>query len=247
MKFPGKIILGGGTSTILDGSVVDSVSSRLEIGSCTLCGSESFIENMEVSNCPSCTRRTRQRSLPIIAELVNSLIEKNSDGELLAFAFTGIEREHIAKDFETVCSVSLYGDYGKGHMTGVDVRDLSRFGEGRFGAVFSSLLFDYFIEHEEGLREIYRVLRVGGFFLTHIASQRVLEGYSPPNLHKMIGAKPGSFEYLEGAEIPSIKVGKSWLLGAMERCGFSSCSIDIHDPGNGEVVTWFLGKKEGGV
>ena len=239
----GKIIIEGELIPGLDEIGIGHLSSSLSSGVCTLCGEYSFEEAGMGSECPNCSRRTRQRSLPIIAEVLKPLIDKNKDGELLAFALTGIENDHIGSHFKSIFSASLYGNYGQKHTSGVDVRDLSRFESSRFSAFFSSLLFDYFVEHREALNEIFRVLRKGGIFVTHIAEGRILEGDVEPNLHKLIRSKPGSFEYLGECEIPSIKVGKKWLLGCMKQCGFQSCAIEIYDSGNGERITWFIGKK----
>src|SRR5688500_9431468 len=150
--------------------------TELRVANCTVCGDP--LETMdENKNCLRCGSRSRTRSLaPIISNVVSLLLPSNVQQglPLLAFATTSVEQKLLTPFFPTRESVSLYGTYSTDHKTGVDVRDLSRYDDGSFAGVFSILLFDYFAEHEQALREIYRVLAPGGILFTHLASYRLL-------------------------------------------------------------------------
>ena len=242
---------------ILDGSIcfptVEEFDAQWPIGVCNLCGYTLNTEDdATILNCPSCSSRPRLRTLPILLHILEDLISENSDGELLAFSRTSDEADCIDHRFAAVKSVSLFGNYpfpsshseSKGeHIQGVDVRDLSRFSDQQFSATYSMLLFDYFPEHETALRELSRVTRDGGIFLTHIGNHRLLDGFCPAYIHSEVVAKPGHFEYLEDSSIPSIKVGRDRFLTHMNKCGFSPNQIMICDPLSNEFHTWYLGQK----
>ena len=110
---------------------------------CSICKT-AFPPGFGGGDCPSCKAPTRLRSLPVAWERVAS---DAIDGPFLGFALTGAERTFLASRAGEIVSVSLFGNYGAGHISGVDVRDLSRFANGSFATVFSILLFDYFAEH----------------------------------------------------------------------------------------------------
>ena len=239
-----RVLVKGGLIQSIHSSIISELEELWPIGQCTLCGYKLSKPEIDFEgNCPQCSRRPRQRSLPMLMKVISSLINPNLDGELLAFAMTKIEAEQIATKFNSIKSVSLYGNYGQNHIEGVDVRNLSRFEENSFSTSFSVLLFDYFVEHEVALEELFRVLRTGGIIFTHIASGRLLDDDTPAYEHKLIHAKEGSFEYLGENNIQSIKVGKDWLLGTMEDCGFESSILEILDPMSKKYITWFIGKK----
>jgi len=239
-----RFLIKGDLLTDSDIPIEDEIELLWPIGQCNLCNYEFIEEDRGASPiCPNCSSRPRQRSLPILMNVLHKLLEPNYDGELLAFAMTSIEKKYVAHHFATIKSVSLYGNYAQNHIQGVDVRNLERFNKGEFNGAFSSLLFDYFPEHHIALKELHRVIRKGGVFFIHIANGRILGGDVPAYTHKQVYAKENSFEYLKENSIPSIKVGRDWLFNTIDECGFDPCALDILDSATDEYYTWFIGRR----
>ncbi len=213
------------------------------VPNCTFCGAV-FAPATEQDDCPKCGQPSRTRALPLVWQHV---VQGALPGPLLGFAMSGKEREFLEPRFSESLSVSLYGDYGKDHVAGVDVRDLSRYPAGKFGCVFSLLLFDYFTEHDKALAEISRVLAPGGLFLTAILDARILPDATPPRISKMIQPKPGYFDYVPAdAPLPSIRVGRDWFAAAMARAGMQARHITVEDAisHGANHAQWFAGVKK---
>jgi SAM-dependent methyltransferase len=220
-------------------------SRRLRLTSCPICGDP--IETVvDEENCPGCNQRARTRSLgPVMEEIVWPAIDKSlaASVPMLAFATTAPEREQIDHGI-AVKSVSLYGSYGSGNQEGVDVRDLREFESASFCGAYAILLFDYFLEHEQALSELARVIAPGGIFFTHIGPHRIEEGAAPPRSHAEIEARPGYFEYLpESHGLLDVRVGRQWLIEAIGRTGFDPTHVYVEDAPTGMVHEWFVGRK----
>jgi SAM-dependent methyltransferase len=218
---------------------------------CGICG-EASSEAVNIEDCPHCNSPSRTRSLPIvidrhIAQLFAELGDQAMpllDKPLLSFAMTAAERKVLSKCFNNFTSVSLYGDYGAGHQSGVDARDLSRFEDGAFSGVFSILLFDYFAEHEAAIREAARVTAPGGVFMTLILDGRVRDDDVGPVVMKTIDPRPGYFDYLpEGEKLLSVAVGRNWFLSTMRQAGFEADYVAVTDPISIRTSHWFIGRK----
>ncbi|MBX7248805.1 MAG: class I SAM-dependent methyltransferase [Caulobacteraceae bacterium] len=199
--------------------------------------------------CPNCNSPARTRALPpLLDDVVGPAVAKaaNLDLPLLGFAMAGIEKQLIDKVFPLVKSVSLFGNYGGDHEMGVDARDLSRYADSSFAGHFSILLYDYFTEQDDGIREAYRVLAPGGIFFTQLGPYRLLDGWDAPYQIKEVRGRPGYFEYLpEGVALADIRVGRQWFLQAMEDAGFKVQWIRAHDRATGADLDWFVGYKPG--
>ncbi|HEY6654291.1 MAG TPA: hypothetical protein VI028_09210 [Solirubrobacterales bacterium] len=201
-------------------------------------------------NCPSCNQRARTRSLgPVMEEIVWPAIDQSlaARAPILAFAPTDSERTLIDHGI-SIKSVSLYGDYGPEHQEGVDVRDLREFESASFCGAYSILLFDYFLEQEQALGELARVIAPGGMFFTHIGSDRIEEGADPPRTHREIEARADYFEYLpDDHGLLDIRVGRQWLVEAIGRAGFEPMHVYVEDVPAGQVNEWFVGRRPGGL
>jgi SAM-dependent methyltransferase len=225
-----------------------STAVELAVNSCPICG-DTLGEVENGQNCKGCESRARLRSMvPLMREYLAPRLRDNpSLGlPLLAFAMTGAERKFLSTVFKSIKSVSLFGNYSTEHESGVDMRDLSRYSPDSFAGVFGCLLFDYFPEHEQALRECYRVMAPGGVFFTHIAPYRLVDGNMPPQQKGAIKSRAGYFEYLpDKTELPDVKVGREWFLSAMERVGFKTALVRVRDAVPGLVSEWFIGFKPG--
>lgn len=222
-------------------------ASRLETGVvCTLCGEDLRGKvTAKEPNCPGCKARARTRTLPVVvSEVVAPLLEADRGLPLLAFAMTSSEEAVETRLFPNFVSASLFGNYRRGHLEGVDVRDLSRFAEGSFSGVSGVLLFDYFVEMEKALAECFRVLAPGGVFFTHIAPYRLLPGEDGPRYKAIIKKREGYFDYLPNeADMPSVLVARAWFLRAMQAAGFEVHHSIVRDTASGLDHDWFVGRK----
>ena len=198
-------------------------------------------------NCRTCSSRARVRSMaPLLSGYVAPYMRDNPVAKLplLAFAMIGTEKNFLSPVFQRFKSVSLFGSYSADHEGGVDIRNLSRYEANSFSGVYGSLLFDYFPEHEQALKECFRVIAPGGIFLTHIAPGRILDGNEPPREHGPIKSHTGYFDYLpEEKTLPDVRVGRDWFLAKVEQAGFKPALIRVHDAVPGLVSEWFVGIK----
>lgn len=215
-------------------------------GPCPICGDP--LETLDDGGyCPTCRAPARARSLPALLErtIVPQVRAAGVvDLPLLTFAATGAEKGVLARTFPQLRSVSLFGDYGDDHETGVDVRDLSRYSDASFSGMFGILLFDYFPEHESALRETARVLAPGGVLFMLILTSRVLPGDGPPEVTRRIEPRAGYFDYIpEGGELLNVTVGQDWLLEAIARAGLHPQQVRLRDPWTRESLEWFVGQK----
>ncbi|HWD28505.1 MAG TPA: methyltransferase domain-containing protein [Rhizomicrobium sp.] len=212
------------------------------VANCTLCGAALKASDRR-DDCPSCRQPARTRGMPLVWSRIARKGARFAK-PLLGFALSGAERPFLAPYFPSVVSASLYGDYGTGHITGVDVRDLSRFEDAAFSGVFSILLFDYFAEHEQALAEVARVLEPGGLFVMAMNPGRVSEGAEPPAIIKTIQSRPGYFDYVPPeTPLSSVHVGGEWFAAAMERAGFAVRRFTVADALAPETTPWFVGVK----
>lgn len=232
-------------------SGTDSKADRPAIF-CDICGTDlSGLKKGETA-CPKCRSAPRTRTVLKLSERLFQLFPPGSrpeDRTLLAFAMDSVEeRALIPNVYGNYKSASLYGAYRRGHEEGVDVRDLSRYGDASFDGVSGILLFDYFEEHELALAEIARVLKPGGIFFTHIAAYRLsADDQAPPTTTSIIKKRPNYFEYVpDNANMPSINVGRAWFLAAMRRVGLEPELVQIVDNPSGERIDWFVGTKGAG-
>ncbi|HWA89883.1 MAG TPA: methyltransferase domain-containing protein [Rhizomicrobium sp.] len=216
---------------------------------CPVCGS-AVAAIGEKGECPACHSPARTRSLPaVLKSVVAPQLAKTNLAELplLAFAATGWERRLLGPHFKKLLGASLYGRYSPDNMTGVDVRDLSRFEAASFSGAFGILLFDYFPEHEKALAELARVIAPGGILFTLILPARVQPDKSPPAVTRRITPRPGYFDYIpEGETLLNVNVGQDWLLAAIDRAGFTPLQLRVADGFTDEVSQWFTGiRREG--
>ena len=213
---------------------------------CTVCG-DPLVELSSNDYCPNCNAPARIRILPALLEdVVAPAVREAGVIELpaLGFAMAGVEKQLMGLHFPLLKSVSLFGNYGGDHEMGVDARDLTRFADQSFSVHASVLLFDYFTEQDQGIREAYRVLAPGGVFFTQLGPYRLLDGDEAPYQIKEVRGRPGYFEYLpEGVALADIRVGRQWFLQAMQDAGFQVRWIRGHDRAAGVDLDWFVGFK----
>lgn len=217
-------------------------SLQLEMPSgCPLCDAPGSFANDE--NCSECNAPGRARALSVLVDHVLTSVPGVPPLPLLAFAMTGAERTQLDRVFTNYTSASLYGHYGAGHEEGVDIRDLGRYPAKSKSGVFGSLLFDYFVEHEQALQQAFEVTADGGVFFTHIAPYRLTDDSAAPGVASVIKPRPDYFSYVpEGADMPSVNVGRDWFIQAIERAGFESARISVQD-GRTADIEWFVGVK----
>ena len=228
-------------------SASESIGSQhLTLTSCPICGDpiETVVDS---ENCPGCDQRARTRSLgPVMEEIVWPAMDKSlaASAPILAFATSPSERRLIDHGIG-IEAVSLYGSYGADNQEGVDVRDLHEFEGASFCGAYAILLFDYFLEHEQALSELARVIAPGGMFFTHIGPDRIEDGAASPWSHSGIEARAGFFEYLpESHGLLDIRVGRRWLVEALGRTGFDPTHVYVDDVPTGMVHEWFVGRRK---
>lgn len=221
-------------------------SDLLQVDACTVCG-DSLATLVKDEYCPTCNTPGRTRSLkPLLDHVISPLVGGSAilDLPLLGFAMASVEVKLLKPVFPSLKSVSLFGAYGRDHELGVDARDLSRYPDNAFSGHFSILLFDYFTEQEQGIREAFRVIAPGGVFMTELGPYRLKDGWEAPFQVKEVRARPGYFEYLpEGVALADIRVGRQWFLQTMEDAGFQVRWIQVHDRATGKHLDWFVGVK----
>ena len=156
---------------------------------------------------------------------------------------TSAEKSLLKQVFPIFTSASLYGDYGGGHVSGVDVRDLSKFHDEEFSGIFSILLFDYVPELDEAFSECFRVLDRNGLFFTQIAPYRLVDG-SEGITAKEVEKRPGYFDYIPGGKtLFSITVGRDRVVSSMQKAGFFVEHKTVICPLSKQQSDWFIGSR----
>src|SRR5262249_6500921 len=228
------------------GATKPITARRLRVTSCPICR-DPLTEGVDDDNCPTCHQPSRTRSLgPVMEEVVWPAIDKRlaAGTQMLAFATTPSERQLIDHGIG-VKAVSLYGHYSAENQVGVDVPALEECGSASFSGAYSILLFDYFLEHEQALAELARVIAPGGMLFTHIGPHRVEDGSEAPRAENRIEDRAGYFEYLpDSHEMLDIRVGRDWLLQAMSSNGFEPTDVQVEDSATGTVNEGFVGHRE---
>lgn len=211
---------------------------------CEVCGGP--MNGHDRTRCPKCNSAVRTRSVAhAMSDLAAPLLDNDAfiKKPALCFSMDGMERQILSRHLPNLKSVSLYGNYHAVHEMGVDARDLSRFADREFCMAYSCAMFDYFTEHEQALREAYRVLAPGGVFLTYLEPPRILDGDAAPFVAQKVMRRPGYYDYVpEDHGMVSIRVGRDWLLEAMRRVGFEARSQKFTDASSGEQSEWFVGR-----
>jgi Methyltransferase domain len=229
---------------------VDLPASGMSVSGCPACGSV-LAEKGKNENCPSCGSRARQRCLtPLLNKIIKPILPKELAAELplLSFAMTPVEQQLLEPAFSKFKSVSLYGEYRVDHEVGVDARDLTRYADNSFSGAVALLVYDYFVEQDQALAEVFRVTAPGGVFFTCFSDYRMLPGSEAPFLDYMIVPRPNYFEYVPAEKgLPSIKVGQKWFVEAMRRAGFLAEHVPVHDSYSGMITDWFIGQKPGWI
>lgn len=219
---------------------------RVRLETCQICGALRKVVEAH-GDCPQCRTRARTNSLaPVLRWAMGSTfgVDTAERGPALLFAPASAEQKIAEPYFPSMKVATLYGSYGSGTETGVDVCDLSRFADEMFSAHLSILLFDFVIELEQALAEAHRVLRDGGWFMTHIGAQRLVDGELAPTVTKLIeGGTPAASYLPVGATMPDVKVGRETLLQTLRRVGFQACYVAVEDEGTGNTLDWFVGRK----
>jgi SAM-dependent methyltransferase len=212
---------------------------------CPACNTEMLTVGSD-GQCPHCKTPARTRSLqPILDTCIIPRLEPDVAARkpLLGLAMTGAEKTMLKKVFASFTSASLFGDYGEGHVTGVDVRDLSRFADETFSGIFSILLFDYVPELDRAFSECFRVLDKDGVFFTQIAPYRLVDG-DKELTSKEVEKRPGYFDYVpESHALPSITVGRDRVVAEMQKAGFHVEHKIIQCPVSGIRSDWFIGMR----
>lgn len=221
-----------------------------EVATCPICAN-SLASLDKGQNCQDCGSRARTRSMaPLLHNVIGPALSvpATATHPLLAFSLSILERKLLEPVFPHIKSVSLFGNYGANnglsHEIGVDMRQMSRYGVSSFSGVFCSLIFDYFLEHDDALNECARVLVDGGIFVTHIAPFRLVDGDAAPIRKGAIKSKKGYFEYLpDEADLADVCVGREWFLSAMRRAGLEGQIHRVRDR-CGLISDWFVGIKK---
>ncbi len=222
--------MAGGSVHSVSVSAGQITPVTVQVRDCTICGLGLEPGTVE---CPDCESRPRTRTIPAV---LGRLALEQARLPLLAFAVTTKEATALRPRFPVLKSVSLHRTYGSEHESGIDARDLSRFAPDSFDGHFSSLLFDYFEEHELALAEAYRVIAPGGALVTHIAPFRLSDDDD---------ASPHTHGTVLEEEFPAVSVGRGWFLRAVAGAGFGPIWIQALDTSSGEALDWFVGLKSG--
>lgn len=191
-------------------------------------------------NCPACQAAPRFRTFKIAYDLYvkTSLSKPKEQLAALVIAGTQLEQNLIAADYGTLFSSSLYGEYGSGTVKS-DLRNLKEFHDDQFDLVQACGVLDFICEIDQAFSSVYRVLKADGLFVFHILPFRLQENSHPPTVNYF--KKEPYFP--KNVQLPSLTVGKRYILKTMIEKQFKARKIEIADVFSNETDTWFIGKK----
>jgi len=181
--------------------------------------------------CTACQARGRTRALATLLTRSAPLIRSNAP-TLVASADEHqlpIYRRHFAK----LTHISLHGHFGDPScITGVDLRDLSRFPDRRFAYFFAICVLDYIPEAQQVFKEVHRVLQRGGSALFNLMPVRVGDFARPLTIHGRNALKHEAYApTLEDGTtgIPDCRFDRQSLLNWMAEAGFKADHFYIKD------------------
>ena len=104
-------------------------------------------------------------------------------------------------------------------------------------------VLDFLENFSDTLNNTFRLLRQGGLALFYLKRLRIVEGTNPPTIAYL--CDPLVYGLPENSRLPSMKVGRTWLLNALAQVGFEPQHFEFCSEENGETVEWFVGHKPG--
>jgi ubiquinone/menaquinone biosynthesis C-methylase UbiE len=105
----------------------------------------------------------------------------------------------------------------------------------------SSDTLDFVADIEGTIKSIARVLRPGGAVVLRLKASRIANGAEPPTVAYQVD--PRSVGLASGTSLPSMRVGREWILGAMTNAGLVAQHFRYAISKDGHEE-WFLGRKQ---
>jgi len=227
-----------------------------EIFFCNICNDSihykwldgSLNENTSIKksiNCQKCNSRPRTKTFRYVYDkYIKELIKSNNQDNAMVISGVKFTREYIKRDFSSLTSSSLYGNYGENTIKS-DLRNLKEFNSNLFNYVDATLVLDYILEHVEVFESVYRVLKKNGIFLFHIAEARLLNDNTPTYINNYKKEIIFKSQYPEEFKMPSVRVGRKYLVKKL--CEVGMCNIKdikVKDIFSDTTCSWFLSVKE---
>ncbi len=102
-------------------------------------------------------------------------------------------------------------------------------------------VLDFLENFSETIANTFRILCPGGLALFYLKRLRIVEGTNPPTIAYL--CDPLVYGLPENAYLPSMKVGRTWLLDSLSEQGFESQHFEFSSKESAETVEWFVGRK----
>jgi hypothetical protein len=105
----------------------------------------------------------------------------------------------------------------------------------------SSGVLDFLVDFSGVIANTARILAPGGHALFRLKRQRLVAGEAPPSVAYSVD--PLTVGLPAGTTLPSMKVGRAWLLDALGTAGLLSTLFEYRNEETGEIIEWFVGCK----
>ncbi len=196
-------------------------------------------------NCIRCHSRPRIRAMAYtIGTIGRSACETLGicgSAQGLMASPSGLERELIGPLTSSLVTFSLYGNYGKGHVT-CDICDMGIFEAESFDLFEACQVFDYVPDVARAIGNVARVLKRKAVIFVHVSDERLLPGDEAASVvrYRTGGNAP---YYEKDYRQPIVNLGREWFAGEWRKYGFSIQQVRWLDSATKKSLTWWVGTR----
>jgi hypothetical protein len=192
-------------------------------------------------NCPSCAARPRIKTFRLVYDehVRPRLTKPRAQMRALEIAGNPSTRRLIGVDVGSVVDAALVG-----RAMRTDIRDLREFEDDSLSLVTAVAVLDFVIEIGLAFDAVWRVLESGGLFVFSLMPYRLTDDSAAPReVDRLPWIDVASAEGPDDSLVPSIEVGKQWLVDRLTAHGFRAEQYDYVDLFSGHPSAWFVGRK----
>jgi ubiquinone/menaquinone biosynthesis C-methylase UbiE len=231
--FEGQILVFGHSQTQSLDSSSASLSTITELATTTTPKAEKPVSVIDAS--------FDQLMRDIVSKQLN--LPRNQ-ARLLPHVPLNATHKNLTKDFKEILAPVLtsWKDLANPELA-IKASELADYETESIDVFLSFGVLDFLENFSDTLNNTFRLLRQGGLALFYLKRLRIVEGTNPPNIAYL--CDPIVYGLPENSRLPSMKVGRTWLLNALAEVGFEPEHFEFCSEESGETVEWFVGHKPG--
>jgi hypothetical protein len=201
---------------------------------------------VEENRCTRCTAAPRIRGMAYaLDKRGRDLCHQTGLGDgargLLASPMQ-IEQALLAPFLKSSTTCSLYGSYGRNHVT-CDLKNLAPFEDESFDLFEACDVLDFIPDFGDAIASVARVLAKRATVFVYYTDGRMVDGSQPPFVVRHRSDFNAKY-YPPGYLQPIVHVGRQWFADEWARHGFAMEQVAWHDPHAKRPVVWWMGTRD---